>query len=177
MNVLLDNRVMGNAGAYADGGLAISKRIPSETHSRIKVMPSGIDARLARKPRIAGISESRRTAGNDGAPLACVKSGQAEVVKVSLLKGQSKKGIPIQAIGDGQLGTDLPGILCVQRKKILAHVHGIGIGLAELRNAAQQEIRQAQTRGVPESEVAGRKGVPDLVLDGSRKESAEGELM
>src|SRR2546430_1654708 len=69
MDVLLDDRIVRDTAAQPDCGLSVPKRIPRKTKSRIEVSPPRLDARLAGKSRIAGISKPRRRTGNDRAAL------------------------------------------------------------------------------------------------------------
>ena len=90
MQILFDE-VMRDSRAHPDRSLSIAEWIPSKTKARIKLLPSGINAGLAGKTRIARIGESRGSIGHSRAPLASIKISQIEVVDIALREGHPEE--------------------------------------------------------------------------------------
>src|ERR1019366_3809400 len=65
------DEVVIDSGAHAERSLAVAEGIERDTHARLEVLPRSVDTRLAVKPRVARIVESRRRVG----PYAALGAG------------------------------------------------------------------------------------------------------
>src|SRR6516225_1730110 len=137
---------MRDPGAGAHGSLAVSERIPGQGEARVYVAIFRIDRRGAGKPGVTGIKKTRRRVGDGFARNALIEVTQVERVRVCLRERHAKERIPGKPVVQGQLRSELPGVLHIQRHRVLACVDWIRIGLAELSSEAQEEVREAVSR-------------------------------
>src|SRR5215467_9439319 len=133
---------MRDPGTAADGSLAVSERIPGQAEARVNVAIFRIDRRGAGKPGVAGIQKTRRRVGDSFARNTLIEVTQVERVRVSLRERHAKEWIPGKPVVQGQLRSELPGVLDIQGHGVLACVDRVRIGLAELSSEAQKEVSE-----------------------------------
>src|SRR5437016_5009780 len=127
---------MSDAGPYANCRLAVARRIPCERQPRIDILVVVRHSRFSVESRIAWIRETRRAIADDGAPLVCVETLQAETVHIAVFELHGEERLPPDAVCHRQFRRELPDILTIETEKILIDIDRIRIRLTELGHVA-----------------------------------------
>src|SRR6267142_494103 len=177
MQVLFD-KVMSDSRPEPDRCFSITRRIPGERQPRIDIPVVAFDARFAFEAGVAWISEARWSIGNHHASLVGIKSGQAEIIEISLGKRHWEERLPANAVGHRQFSSEFPRVLAINPKEVLIQVQWIRIGLPQLRYVTKEKIRHTQACERAIDRIGStRPRLSNRPLNRAHVMSAEGELM
>src|SRR5262245_42160242 len=108
------DEVIRNAAAHAYCHLAVSCGIPGNADAGFQVFRLALHSGLTVKTGITGVTEARRSAGDDLALNAFVEIFQRERVNVAVAELHWHERRPAKSIVQRQLSRSLPGVLQIK---------------------------------------------------------------